>query len=216
MPGDQDGRGRRGWRAAAWTLKVALVVLLLFALTHQDWPRFADKAMVARAVAYPLAALLVPLVWWVRRRMGRPVPYAWDVDALLVSPFVIDVAGNALDLYDTVTWFDDLCHFGNWALLVGAVGVALRRGAGLPRWALALMCSGIGAITAIVWEIAEYGAFILNTPESVGIYRDTLGDEAMGLMGSTVAGLLLAVRTGRGRGPRPEAALGTPAGARPG
>lgn len=174
-------------------LKAALIALLLFAVTHPDWPRFADKAMAARAVAYPVAALLVPLVWALRRRAGRHTAYPWDVDALLVAPFVIDVAGNALDLYDTVTWFDDACHFANWALLAGAAGVALRRGGALPRWALVLTCAGIGAITAICWEIAEYGAFILDTPESVGIYRDTLGDQAMGLLGATAAGLLVAL-----------------------
>jgi hypothetical protein len=194
MPGTDTAARVRTWRAVAWTLKIALVALLLFALTHPDWPRFADKAMTTRAVAYPIAALLVPVVWAVRRRIGRAGPYPWDVDALLVAPFTIDVAGNAADLYDTVGWFDDACHFANWAMLAGAVGVALRRGADLPRWALALTCAGVGAITAIGWELAEYRTFILDTPEVIGVYRDTLGDEALGLAGATFAGLLLAFR----------------------
>lgn len=200
------------WRTTAWTLKVALIALLLFALTHPGWERFADKAMGARAVAYPLAVLLVPAIWAVRRRLGRRTgDYPWDVDAMLVAPFVIDVGGNALDLYDTVLWFDDACHFVNWALLGGAVGMALRRAGTLPPWALALSCAGVGAIIAICWEIAEYGAFILDTPETVGIYRDTLGDETLGMTGATLAGILIAFRHGRWRGsprPKPEAGAG--------
>ncbi|RAY11270.1 hypothetical protein DPM19_31460 [Actinomadura craniellae] len=201
----------RIWRAAALSLKAALVLLLLFALTHQDWERFADKAMDTRAIAYPLAALLVPAIWAIRRR-GR---YPWDIDALLTAPFVVDVAGNAANLYDTVTWFDDACHFGNWVLLGAAAGAALLRGPALPPWVLALCCAGIGAITAIGWEIAEYGAFILDTPETVGIYRDTLGDEALGTLGATAAGLFTAVRARRatpsGRTPR-TASSATPSG----
>jgi hypothetical protein len=194
MPGTEIAAQMRPWRVAAWTLKIALIALLLFALTHPDWPRFADKAMAARAITYPIAALVVPGVWLVRRRLGRTGPYPWDVDALLVAPFTIDVAGNAADLFDTVSWFDDACHFANWAMLAGAVGVALRRGDVLPRWALALTCAGVGAIAAICWELAEYRTFILDTPEAIGAYRDTLGDEALGLLGATFAGLLLAFR----------------------
>jgi hypothetical protein len=196
MPSTDIAVQPRAWRIAAWVLKIALVALLLFALANPDWPRFADKAMTARALTYPLAALVVPVVWAVRRRLGRSGPYPWDVDALLVAPFTVDVAGNAADLYDTVGWFDDACHFANWAMLAGAAGVALRRGGALPRWALALSCAGIGAIAAIGWELAEYRAFILDTPEAIGIYRDTLGDEALGLAGATFAGLLIAFRQG--------------------
>lgn len=194
---------RASWRTIAIFLKAALAVLLALALAFPEWDRFADKAMGARAVAYPLAALLVPAIWLVRRRLGRRGPFPWDVDALLTAPFVIDVAGNALDLYDAVSWFDDACHFGNWALLGAAAGAALLRGPALPPWVTALLVTGIGATTAITWEIAEYGAFILDTPESVGIYRDTLGDEALGLLGAATAGILTALR------PRP--ALPAPA-----
>jgi hypothetical protein len=58
---------------------------------------------------------------------------------------------------------------------------------------LAFTCAGVGAIAAILWEIAEYATFIMNTTEVVSIYRDTLGDEALGLSGATLSGVLLAV-----------------------
>ena len=70
--------------------------------------------MTGRALTYPLAALIVPAVWWwLRRRRGRTTyPYALDV--LLVLPFLIDTAGNAANLYDTISWWDDVNHLVNW------------------------------------------------------------------------------------------------------
>ncbi|MBA9005431.1 hypothetical protein [Thermomonospora cellulosilytica] len=185
------------WRPLALSLKAALVALLALALLFPHWDRFADKAMGARAVAYPLAVMTVWAVWALRGRRGA---YPWDVDALLTAPFVIDVAGNAADLYDTIGWFDDACHYGNWFLLAAAAGLALRRWSSFPPAAVALSCAGAGAITAIVWEFFEYGVFILDTPESVTIYRDTIGDLMLGLSGATTAGVLLAVRNRRRSG----------------
>lgn len=172
----------------ALALKVLLVALVVFAVTHQDWHRFANKAMTARAVLYPLVALLVPVVWLAARRR---FPYPGLVDTLLVLPFVIDLAGNALDLYDRVSWFDDACHFGNWAILVSALGVPIAKRCG--PWVTLGLCAGLGAAIAIVWEIGEYGAFILKTDESVTAYRDTVGDLALGLSGSIVAGVVFAL-----------------------
>jgi hypothetical protein len=183
---------RRPWPVLSLALKATLAGLLLFALAHPQWGRFADKAMGVRALTYPIPAVLVPIVWVLWNRL-RPIRYPWDVDALLVAPFAIDLAGNAGNLFDTIPAFDDACHFASWALIGAAFGALLRRGAPLPRWILALACAGVGAIAAILWELAEYATFVLNT-ESVGIYRDTLGDESLGLAGATLAGILIALR----------------------
>ncbi|SFO30665.1 hypothetical protein SAMN04489713_10522 [Actinomadura madurae] len=198
------------WRPFALAAKAALAALLALVVVFPEWDRFADKAMGVRVAAYPAAVMLVTLVWALRGR-GRPFP--WDVDLLVTLPFLVDVAGNAADLYDTVGWFDDACHFGNWALLSAAAGVALRRRGGPPAWTLALTCAGLGAAAAILWEFFEYGVFILDTPEAVTIYRDTIGDLMLGLAGSVVGGLAVA-RTG-GRGGLPPARP-LPAGRRPG
>lgn len=82
-------------------VELATTALLVFAALHPEWPQFASKAMGARAVGYPLALLVLPVIWWVvRRRSGRPYPALAD---LLVSvPFLVDTAGNALDPYDAV------------------------------------------------------------------------------------------------------------------
>jgi hypothetical protein len=74
-------------------LKAALVGLLIFAVARPDLPQFAGKVMTGRAIAYPLAALVVPAVWWALSRRRR-VAYPWAIDILLVLPFLIDTAGN--------------------------------------------------------------------------------------------------------------------------
>jgi hypothetical protein len=44
-------------------VKAALIGLLLFAIARPDLPQFEGKGIVGRAIAYPAAALLVPVVW---------------------------------------------------------------------------------------------------------------------------------------------------------
>ena len=171
-------------------LKAALLGLLLLAVLRPELPQFEGKAMTGRALTYPLAAILVPLVWWAwgRRRSDR-YPYALDI--LLVLPFLIDVLGNAFDLYDRIEWWDDANHFVNWGLLTAAFGQALVR-LPLDRLVTAALAIGFGALTAVLWEFAEYFAFIRDSPELETAYTDTLGDLALGISGSVVAALVTA------------------------
>ncbi len=171
--------------------KTGVVLLIVFALSHQDWARFSDKAMTARAVAYPVLVGSVAAAWAVHSRR-RVVRYPALVSLLVTLPFLIDLAGNALDLYDRIDWFDDACHFINWALLTGAVGVALVSARRVSPVVVTALCIGFGATTAILWEIAEFGAFVTRTPERYGLYHDTIGDLSLGLLGATAAGTVCA------------------------
>ena len=104
-------------------------------------------------------------------------------------PFLIDTAGNAANLYDTVNHWDDLNHLVNWAILTAGFGQLLVR---LPlqraiAWGLAV---GFGAVTAVLWEFGEYYTFIRHSPELRTAYTDTLGDLALGLTGSAIAATL--------------------------
>jgi hypothetical protein len=166
-------------------VKAALVGLLAFAVARQDLPQFDGKAMVGRALTYPIAALIVPVAWWLLSR-SRPRDYPYALDILLVLPFLIDVVGNAANLYDTISWWDDANHFVNWAILVSAFGQLLIR-LPLERWSAAGLAVGFGAVTAVLWEFGEYYTFIRNSPELRTAYTDTLGDLALGLAGSVVA-----------------------------
>jgi hypothetical protein len=186
--------GRRALIVLDVAIKVALVALLLHAVLLPDLPQYADKAMAPRAIAYPFAALLVPALWWWRWR-DRPFPAA--IDILITTPFLIDVVGNALDLYDTVEWWDDANHFVNWAMLTGGVALALRWTTlgPWPRFGLAV---GFAAVAAIGWELAEYIAFIRFSSELATAYTDTLGDLALGTLGGALgAGLVELAHRGR-------------------
>jgi len=155
--------------------------------------QFEGKAFGWRLVLYPLSAVIVPIGW---RLAGRPAPYPYAMDILLVSPFLVDVLGNTFDLYDSITWWDDLNHFVNWALLSLAVGQLVLR-LRLPRLEVFVVVVGVGAVAAILWELGEYVAFIRDSDELDTAYTDTLGDMMLGLAGATVAGILSATILGR-------------------
>jgi hypothetical protein len=177
-------------------VKLALLVLLAFG-AFSGLERFEGKAFGWRLVGYSVATVVVPAIWIAR---GRPRPYPYVADTLFVCPFLIDTIGNALDLYDTVEWWDDANHFVNWALLCGAFAAALLR-TNVNRLELFALVVGFGGVTAIGWEIGEYFAFIRNSPELETAYTDTLGDMTLGLGGATLAAAIGGV-TLRLRDPR--------------
>jgi len=78
-------------------------VSLAVAVAFPDLEQFEGKAILGRAIGYPIAMLIVPVAFWLvqRRRPARAYPYG--VDILIALPFLIDVAGNALDLYDSIS-----------------------------------------------------------------------------------------------------------------
>ena len=180
----------------ALRLAPAVVLVLTVAqLAVAQWvpgiERFADKAFGARLVLYPLLMLLAPTVWWLavgRRRPQEPVPYG--AFTLVMAGFLIDATGNSLDLYDAVTWWDDLNHLANWFLLTTGLGLLLAPSV-RPPWAVVWLVTGLGALLAVGWELGEWFTFIRHGTELTGAYEDTLGDEALGTLGALGAGLLV-------------------------
>ena len=167
----------------------AVLIGLLAIGAFSGLQQFEGKAFLRRLAIYPIAALIIPVIW---TTLGRRPAYPYAADVLLTLPFLIDTAGNALDFYDTIGWWDDANHFVNWMLLSGAVGVlAWRNRTG--RWESVAFVVGFGAASAILWEVAEYYAFIRHSSELATAYYDTLGDLALGLTGSVVAGLATAL-----------------------
>nr|WP_246314975.1 hypothetical protein [Kineococcus aurantiacus] len=178
-----------------------------------DLPQFSGKAFGARLVFYPLLMLFVPVVWFLLHRGGRRPP--WAGFTLVMAPFLVDVSGNTLDLYDTVVWWDDLLHFLNWCLLTLGLGTVLRVVDVRPRWARAAATVGGGALLALLWEVGEWWTFIRHGTELDTAYEDTLGDMVLGTSGSAVAlaVLVLLPRLARPARPRadPPAAVDPPA-----
>lgn len=185
----------RTWLWIDVGVKAATAGLLVLALVAPELPQFQGKAFAGRAIAYPIALAVAPIAWWLFGRGRLPFPVATDI--LLGLPFLIDMAGNALNLYDTIDWWDDANHLGNWALHTSAI-VLLVRGRLAPA---VLVAVGVAwaATTAILWELAEYVAFVPNSPEAATAYADTLGDLALGLIGGTAASVALAWRSARAR-----------------
>ncbi len=193
----QDGAVHRA-RTAFLVVLVLTVGQLLLATFATGLPQFEGKAFGSRLVAYPVLMLLTPGVWWlVGRRRGTREELPWAGFTFIALPFLIDVTGNSLDLYDSVTWWDDANHLVNWLLLCLGIGLLLERAVLRPPWVLALAVTGIGAVLAILWELAEWYTFIRHGTELATAYTDTLGDEALGTLGALLAGLLLAGRARR-------------------
>jgi hypothetical protein len=174
-------------RAFNYAVIIALVAMLLAGLLFPDTARFAGKAWPARAVSYPLAALIVPIWWW---RSSRTGSYPHLVAGLLVLPFVSDLAGNVANLFDTVQVVDDILHFMNWIFLTAALVIALSS-LRLARWNRILLGTGFGAIAIIIWEIIEYLIAESGTSGLNLTYKDTISDLGLstlgGLAGATIA-----------------------------
>jgi hypothetical protein len=188
---------RDRWAVACGVILVLTMVQLIVAVVADDLVQFAGKNFVSRLVAYPVLMLAAPAAYAVidrrRQRRGwvaRPLP--WTAFAWLMLPFLVDVTGNSLNLYDTVGWWDDANHFLNWFLLSVGVGLLLSATRIAPPWALGWLVTGLGALFAIGWEVGEWYAFIRHGKELDTAYQDTLGDEALGSLGAACAGLLVA------------------------
>jgi hypothetical protein len=150
-------------------------------------PQFQGKAFTGRAIVYPAVLLLIPLGWWVFG--SRTISFPFAADILFGLPFLIDVGGNALNLYDTVEWWDDANHLVNWGLQTSAAGLLLRHG----EWSTATRAAlafGYAVTTAVLWEFAEYVTFIPDSPEAATAYADTLLDMALGMAGGLVAAVV--------------------------
>ena len=166
--------------------KVLLVALLVYGMTYVHLDRFAGKAMGARAALYPISIIVVPIGWLLR---GRRPPYPHFADLFVALPFIVDLAGNALDLYNTIVWFDDIAHAITFMLLVLGVGALFLR-LDLEPWITAGLSIGFGAVAHILWEIIEFVAMWIGSPGLQLTYGDTIGDLALSLCGTVIAGLI--------------------------
>ena len=170
-----------------------LAGLLLWSAAHADLPQFTDKAMPIRLACSPIAAVLVPGTWWLLLRGGRRrLPFPCTPSLLVALSLIVDLAGNATGLYDGIEYFDDAVHLVNPLLLVTAVGLLLAQ-TGVPRWTVWIMAFGLGCAGNIAWELMEY--VLMEGVGAVALHlslRDTLSDQAWGVLG-TITGATVAV-----------------------
>ena len=175
---------------ANYFTKVALIGFLLHGVIFADLPQYQGKGMGWRLLLYPLTAVIVPIVWLLKGRLPRPYPH--HIDLVVALPFMLDTAGNAFNMFDSVTWWDDFMHVLNWIPWVMVAGF-IARYRPLGRLNVALIAWGYGAITHILWEEAEFLAFVQgNANESTTAYRDTMGDLILSLTGGLIGSILVA------------------------
>ncbi|WP_158369841.1 hypothetical protein [Cellulosimicrobium cellulans] len=164
-------------------------------------------SVVAAVVALgPVDAVLLLLVL-----AGLVVPLTARVDPRLDAAYGVGLlaAGwaGALDLYQRISWLDVVMHLVVTGLVaaVGHLVVARLTGAVvdpvLPaappvRLGSVAVTTALGLGLSVLWEVGEYlGNTYIDASIHVA-YRDTIGDMALGGLGSLAAGLLL-VRAGR-------------------
>jgi len=168
-------------------VKSGLVMLLALPLLQPDLEQYEGKGMNVRILVFPLAALVIPVLW---RLTGSRDPYPYLVDSLLVLTPLTDVLWNTLDLYDRVWAFDKPVHLMNSMLFAAVVGLwAARYPLGtVNRFALAL---GLGMTLGALWELGEYASFAAGWSD-LQSYPDTIGDLTFGLVGCLLgAGIAL-------------------------
>jgi hypothetical protein len=181
--------GKSKWIAVA--LLLLTVGQLVVATFVPGLDQFEGKGFAARLIAYPVMMLLVPAIWRLRRTDPTRTP-PWAAFAWIMLPFLVDVTGNTLNLYDLLWWWDDVNHLVNWLFLSLGAGLLLPHRGSRPAWEVVLLVAGMGAIMAIGWEVGEYYAFIRGGTELSTAYPDTLGDEVLGTFGALIGGLIVA------------------------
>jgi hypothetical protein len=180
----------RSLRSVNWAVKVLLMLLLLHGALFPDLPQYVGKGMGWRLLLYPLTIVLTPLVWLLRGR--RPQPFPHHVDIVVALPFLLDTAGNAANLFDSISWWDDFMHVLNWIPWVMVAGFIARYWPHLGRWNVLIVAWGYGAITHILWEEGEFLTFVAANPNESGTaYRDTMGDLILSLSGGLIGAVLV-------------------------
>ena len=172
--------------AVSVALKLSLVLMLVVAQVT-DAAQFQGKALGSRLIFYTLGTCIVAIVWGLMHLAGKRVSFPFRADILIALPFVIDTAGNWLDLFDTLNWWDDVMHFTQWLWLMLGAGTLLVSGGITSRWRQVLLIGGVGALAAVVWEVGEYFLFVQDNPtERATAYQDTIGDLVLGSLGGTL------------------------------
>lgn len=179
----------RAGRIVNIAVKLLLVGMLVAAVVLEPHlQQLQGKGMVGRAAIFWIPVALLPAAWVAT---GRRVAYPHLPDALIVLPFVVDVAGNFLDLYDTTAHFDLVAHFANWVMLCTGFGALLLM-LPLGRVNVAALIIGFGAFAKVVWEFGEYVALLMGVRQLGLDHADTMHDLAAGMVGAFIAAAIVA------------------------
>ena len=162
-------------------VKTGVVAFALIPIVRPDMTHFAGKAMRFRAVFYPAAVALIPVVWLLA---GRPDPYPVLADIALGIPFLVDAGANVFNLF-AIPRFDAIPHFVGWLALSVAFGLAVAPL--VPeRWILFGLVLGFGAVIDILWEAGEFAMLRSGASGLDLTYENTIQDLVVSLSGAFV------------------------------
>ncbi len=172
------------WHARAVNVLLRLLILAftIDALINAGDDRFAGKALGPRNVGILLGlSMLFPLLQAVRGQWKRyPVWY----DNLYLSIFALDMAGNTLNLYNTVEWWDHIPHFHG----PGALAAVFMGAFGLG----AIAAAGLSTMLHVALETQEYYGDVLLHTHNVNGIQDSMNDILFGLAGVVVYTIVFA------------------------
>lgn len=145
-------------------------------MTHQEDRRFKGKAIPIRNLLIVTGMSMVfPIAHLVFRKWKR---YPWGWDALYLSVFWLDMAGNSFDLYDSYKHFDLIPHSHGG----GTVAAVLEHAFGLPRRRAFTAAN----LIHLALETQESLTDVFFGTHNVRAWWDQPGDLLAGLTGSLV------------------------------
>jgi hypothetical protein len=113
---------------------------------------------------------------------------------------------GVFELYTSIDWLDIVIHFAANGLLAALIfAVAARSGMvaaaepGSSRVGPALLTTVFGLAAGALWEMGEWAGHTLIDPAIFVGYDDTIGDLAVGGLGSLLAGLCIGWLTAESR-----------------
>ena len=177
---------QRRQRMAMWIMIAALVASLLVGLLV-PMERLQGKGWAARAVGYPLSAIVMGIIWFCK---GRKEKFPYVPTGLLVTPFVLDLLGNLFGWFDNIRNFDDGLHFVNWMFLCAAFVAMIHPGVA-ASWNRIALGTGFGASAIILWELLEYLIMKSGTSGLHLTYEDTVSDLLLSFLGGLVGSFVI-------------------------
>jgi hypothetical protein len=145
-------------------------------------------------------------------------------DIAVGGTLLVAAWSGVFELYTRVAWLDVLIHFSANGLLAALIFVvAVRAGVvadvepGTPSLLRsALLTTVFGLAAGVLWEMGEWAGHTLIDPAIFVGYNDTIGDLAVGGLGSLLAGLGIRLLTAKSRRISDQGAAATGVGSRAG
>lgn len=159
-------------------LRLGMAYFLLETVLKPKDPRFAGKAIPLRNLII-LSGLSMWIPWLHSRRKPRQ-EYPYELDNLYLSIYVLDMAGNSLNLYDSYKYFDMVAHFYG----AGAGTYMLKFLFRMPT----LSAVGVANMLHIILEAQEYYTDVIFGTHNVNGLSDHVNDLLLGMAGTIVFG----------------------------